>query len=46
MLLTETLSQNKFGKFQTKVTTSFKKGDLKKIFTFGEKPWSSHHSSG
>jgi hypothetical protein len=33
MFETEIFSQNKSGKFQTKITTSFKKGDLKKLFT-------------
>ena len=33
MFVTEIFSQNKSGKFQTKITTSFKKGDLKKLFT-------------
>ena len=33
MFVTEKFSQNKSGKFQAKITTSFKKGDLKKLFT-------------
>ena len=33
MFVTEIFSQNKSGKFQTKISTSIKKGDLKKLFT-------------
>ena len=33
MFVTEIFSQIKSGKFQTKISTSFKKGDLKKLFT-------------
>ncbi len=35
MFVTEIFSQitGKSGKFQTKISTSFKKGDLKKLFT-------------
>ena len=31
MFVTEIFSQIKSGKFQTKISTSFKKGDLKKL---------------